>query len=841
MLDHPTTRTPLGSAAQATSATPDAALPAAARALLARVVRGTIGRLEPVLANTLDQLEKSLFAQADTGSCELQQAAFDAMRQVRRYRADLLQKRVEVAASVEATAEGTPKAAPATAWSLLDNGVVEETALIDALAARVETRLHLPLHLLGHRMGALLQRDAIETRLLPIGPHVLLSSLCEASACLDLATVARHALLRQFDRCLAPVLADLYAGANACLADAGILPALCGYQSAARASVASDASVRNPSAAACEQSARPESKREAPSSSEPPGRRFAGNPQTPQVKTRVAPAADPAAMRWQRTSAADDELFGVMRELLGNRRALLGRFSASVSAAPVGAPHPVSPTQLNATLRDLQRGAPPRTDAAHAGRPDAARHGLKSRLLSELQKSAPPQHRAELPQVQGDTVDLLDMLFDHLLKDVPNRSVAAPLLARLQVPLLRVALEDTGFFTRSQHPARRMLDALADAGLYWHDDSDTDEEFSATLRALVERVASEFDGDLAVFEAASEHLQQQLAARMRKAAIAERRHVEAERGRERLARARIAAADAVRATIGTRTLPRFVHSLLTRAWTDVLALSALRGGDGDCQFARQMEVATWLVEHGGCERATSAGQGGDAPADRQLQQELSAGLCQIGYHLDDAETIARTAFGLSENVEQAMVDTVQMHEDTSPNDTPGDTSEPPASRPSVRVVTARTDAGSSVASATAEHTLAAHQRLGENCATGSSNPAEQTQSDAAESEPDVNLRQRLDQLRRLPFGTWFDLAGGDGRRQRCRMSWFSPVTGRCLFVNHRGQRIGDHTLAWLAEEMEQGRARIVREAQTSVVDSAWQAILGMLRSFAPKTADLAVA
>ena len=85
-------------------------MPLNAKPLLARIVRGAIGVLEPVLVNTLDQLEKSLFTQADTGSSELQQAAFDAMRQVRRYRADLLptflsvlQARVGEAALIVAT------------------------------------------------------------------------------------------------------------------------------------------------------------------------------------------------------------------------------------------------------------------------------------------------------------------------------------------------------------------------------------------------------------------------------------------------------------------------------------------------------------------------------------------------------------------------------------------------------------------------------------------------------------------------------------------------------------------------------------------------------------------
>lgn len=844
MLDHPAAKPPSRHGRAPAPDVPVTEMPDSNRVLLARVVRGVAGVLEPVLVNTLDQLEKSLFAQADTGACELQQAAFDAMRQVRRYRADLLpaflstvQARVDAASSGTAI-EATRTAEPASAWSLLDNAVVEESALIDALGARAEARAHLALHLLVHRFAVLLQREEIEARSLPIGPHALLRALRDASTCLDLATPARHALLRQFDRCLAPLLADMYARANACLADAGILPDLDGYRTAPRAAVGPDsvASVAGDSTrTAAEPSVASSDTVAAPARSDPSHR------DTSATNGRHVPESVGAeAMHWQKTNAADDQLFTVMRDLLGSRRALLGRFATGAGAAPQKPAHAVSPVDVDAVLRTLQRTAPTpdRGEAACEVGSRAARRGLKSQLLSQLQASAPVEHCVRLPETHSDVVDLCDLLFDHLLKDVPTRRVAVPLLTRLQVPLLRVALGDTGFFTQQRHPARRLLDALAEAGLYWYDDADVDDEFGETLRKVVERVATDFDGDLAVFEIASEQLQQQLDTRMRKAAIAERRHIEAERGRERLERARAAAADAVRNAIGDRPLSSVVHHLLTRAWTDVLALTLLRGNDGERQFARQMMVVEWLVRHheygspGSGECSASSGETGG------LRQELSSGLCQIGYHLDDAESLARTVFGAlpcvaSVTSDATDADKVPLH---------GDSRNQVLPLPSAQMATAeKAGTGSSGETCGAEQILALHGRLGAACEQpGTTDEPHQVRTADPRLALDAATRQRLEQLHRLPFGTWFDLTD-KGRRLRCRMSWFSPVTGRCLFVNHRGQRVGDHTLTWLAVEMEQGRARSVREAQTSVVDSAWQAILGMLRSFAPKVPDPAVA
>ena len=64
------------------------------------------------------------------------------------------------------------------------------------------------------------------------------------------------------------------------------------------------------------------------------------------------------------------------------------------------------------------------------------------------------------------------------------------------------------------------------------------------------------------------------------------------------------------------------------------------------------------------------------------------------------------------------------------------------------------------------------------------------------------------------------------------MSWFSPVTDNALFVNQRGQRIGEHSLDSLARMIVVGQARIVTAERGRLVDRAWQAALRTLRSFA---------
>ena len=64
------------------------------------------------------------------------------------------------------------------------------------------------------------------------------------------------------------------------------------------------------------------------------------------------------------------------------------------------------------------------------------------------------------------------------------------------------------------------------------------------------------------------------------------------------------------------------------------------------------------------------------------------------------------------------------------------------------------------------------------------------------------------------------------------MSWFSPVTDNALFVNQRGQRVGEHSLDALSRMIVSGQARIVTVERGRLVDRAWQTAMRTLRSFA---------
>src|SRR5690606_33631230 len=77
-----------------------------------------------------------------------------------------------------------------------------------------------------------------------------------------------------------------------------------------------------------------------------------------------------------------------------------------------------------------------------------------------------------LDRVDDDVISLVSMLFEFILDDEHLPTAVKALVARLQLPVLRVAIADKDFFSLSRHPARRLLNELARATVGWNDQDD---------------------------------------------------------------------------------------------------------------------------------------------------------------------------------------------------------------------------------------------------------------------------------------------------------------------------------------------------------------------------------
>ena len=89
------------------------------------------------------------------------------------------------------------------------------------------------------------------------------------------------------------------------------------------------------------------------------------------------------------------------------------------------------------------------------------------------------------------------------------------------------------------------------------------------------------------------------------------------------------------------------------------------------------------------------------------------------------------------------------------------------------------------------------------------------------TEPEWEM---LEQLQRLQFGTWFEFRGKDNETRRLKLSWLSPVTATCMFVDKSGAQAQIKTLADTARMMVSGEAKIMPKPKQQFVERALLAI-----------------
>ncbi len=719
-------------------------LPARLRGVLDELAKALTAHFEPALHQALLDFEQELFKSAEQARTNPEQEiCYASMREVKRHRGDAGPR---LAAALEAVLaqfdrDPTPDSLPDPDSTKSLELVHEQTLNLDLalrdIASRAEVHAAEPLFELAHRMAVLAGLPVFEIEQIPIGPHAVTRCLQKALTSMELPAEHRVMAWRAFEKNALRDIRAFYEKLNQALIRLGILPHLLVYRTQRR----HEAKQATETAEA-----------------------------TTDTANQVATESETAPTAEQPASGLATEqppLFATLRELLAQRREMLGG-----GDEPSGRSFSVNPEHVQDALSSLQKK--PVQPIMREGKsiPRDMQH-LRQDLLAQLRAYSPDGEAPRLPPVQRDTVDLVTMLFDHLDKDVHMGDATRSFLSKLQVPLLRVALLDSDFFSKRDHPARQFLNTVTETAAYWMDsaDGETDPSLVQKMHRITDQLVQEFDGDISLFAKLLDDLQRHMQVLAHKAETAEKRYVEAARGKDRLDMARTQASQDIQQRLTGTRIPNLLRTLLEQTWTDALTLAILRHGQDSEAYRQRLRIADDLLQH-------KQGQ----PSEK-LCAELAHGLIQVGMASSDAEQVARKV------LDEPVTDF----------------------------------SGEQVSQTEIAMRLKQHQRLGET-------RDQPTPSKPVEAPLTAKEQRMLERLKNVPFGSWFEFQRNQqGDVIRRKLAWFSPLTGRCLFVNQRGQRAEECTMQRLARDMVRKQIRLVEKHDHSLVDRAWKAIVTSLR------------
>ena len=293
------------------------------------------------------------------------------------------------------------------------------------------------------------------------------------------------------------------------------------------------------------------------------------------VERRILPDVRPVARKRGVAPAAprarQTDLLGVLDQLVaqagGNRSAPVPPdFVAELTRlhrAPPGAPSGAAPLNV---LRDLR---------------DAPREG-------------------QLAGVDADTIDIVAMLFDYVFEDEDTPAAVKAVLARLQIPTLKVALLDPAFFSNDAHPARRLIDLFAQLGLGLDQDAARGQAALGLMGEVADAVAREFETDVTLFAALVARVEAFVADQERADAAVVERSSRLVEQRERAEVARLVAEEEVGRRLRSRMwAPAPVRDMLLGTWVRALAAVQIAEGEGSPSWqtlVHTMDDLLWSVE-----------------------------------------------------------------------------------------------------------------------------------------------------------------------------------------------------------------------------------------------------
>jgi len=719
------------------------------------------------LHKLLNDFESTLFKNTENaGGGETQTEQFSHLRNLKRTRHDFIPRFMAgIEHQLAGIRAGTVAAAAPKPISLKSVGLLgpddfDQAQVRFEITSRCESQNSFEIFLLGQRFGVLAGGPAFDAEQLPLGPKLLCLCLQEAIECLNLDALNTKQVYYLFERYAFTNFSDLLGPCNAYLIKNGVLPNL------------SYVPFRNPELrhkkspiallGGRQQDARPPETPQDPDSAKV----LAFKPARDDAQPPAPAAAEPERL---------EENFAQLRHMLAKRKQLLNKLSSFSSTYLSEAGRHADGTRrgtdappelLKSILKDFQHSAADKPNAR------ASIQHLKHDLLAQLRNQSGGDLELTLNEEDSDAIDLVGMVMDNALKDVNPNSVASQLLSMMQTPLIHVVLQDKSFFSDRVHPARLMLNIIAETGFNWLDENGHDDTLHEKISAIVNRTVKDFDGDNHELIAAYGETNDLLQALIRKAEAAERRQIEAARGKERLNIARSRAAGIMAELTRERDMPVTTRNLLNRAWTDVMALTELRQGSGSDTWSEQKMIAESIIAANEPDAEKL-----DPARAAALKESIRNSLSLVGYHHEEAEGIAESLVA-------------------------GRT----AGQPDIQI------------------RVPEKIRFGEN-----------TQSANVQVyELDERQLELAEQIRSIPVGTWLEFILADSPKPvRRKLAWQSPVTHNILFVNQRGQKTSEMMVEELAVELAEGRARIQVEDKRNIIERAFENVLNSLRNLLP--------
>ncbi len=785
-------------------------------------------RTAEALARAMDNVDDSLFALADKASNNtLQSHYFDAMREIRlkrkeieaSFREHFKEKSDEIIENKFSlqTQSNTPSMAD-IGLSLVEDDDLEESLAITTLADKISTLCHNEIYGLDKRVGLLLGKKDLETEANPIGPKSICIACKMACGKIDSGVDIKLIVLKLIDRYLCETIQQVYHDINNHMAMSGILPKI-------------------------------------------PTQIGRDNPAQGVFINGVAAG--------QSGNGGETDFLSAFSQIFStnNLPSSGGVYSGpSFQGMPNMATY--SPTQgMPGEFNPGMQGVPGMMPGSTQGMPNTLQSltfmqkGQWDALgmdTSAIDTSALAQGTANvlwsiknspLPKEdeKGDAmiIEIVALLFDYIFENPKVPDKAKALIGRLQIPVLKAAMLDNTFFSMRNHPARRLLNTLAQSTIGLLNADDEQGSLYKGVSDCVQKILDEFDTDIGVFETAISELESHLANHQSHFDENIEETKKLIQGRERLLIAESLSSEEIERRLEGKPFPQFIRSFAMECWKNLLIVTYMKEGQESESWRSKLEMLDLLI-WSTLPKPTLK----DRKKLVDMLPTLLPGM-EEGMRLMSMDTVEQDRFmeKLSScharlvNSEAQPMDAVDKEPETTMNNNANTHVDPPILKETT--APAAEQRPHQVGSIVVEEIRVLGQDLPPSLNDDSQNQTERLDinlnlfggdivddydlpaaASATESnpEPDIVEDECSELVRNLVPGIWFEFHQEDGTKSMETLAWISSVLGSYLFTNHEGLKTREVSTQELEESLRTGRA-ILADDLSFLVDSSFNNLL----------------
>lgn len=619
--------------------------------------------------------------------------------------------------------------------SLVHNDALEQDVAISSMAKKARANCQESLYHLNMRFDYLISNTTVTPQNNPLDPQQLCEYFAQACGILELNIKARIILFKQFDRVVVSKLATIYTSANNLLVEAGVLP-------------------------------HPQTQSNKPKSHQQTSPNQAAQPGFEHELAELSALLD--SIRQQPVEA--------IAEIIPNYR------SYANNPGPA-----VGNNELLHLLSSIQQTMTPPPTAENLDLTENIRL-----IISNILSNQGSEPERAVTQPDDDTINLVAMFFDFVLDDKSLPVPVQALISRLQIPILKIALKDKSFFSKSSHPARQLINTIAEASIGWDESTQPQKD---SLFSLVSKITHEINDEYSendhVFTDKLKELQVHLEQTERKSSLIAKRTGQAAEGQAKTKLAKLMSQNVMYEKLQSNALPDTISEFLTNHWLNLLVITHLKHTEDSPQWIEATQLIDDLI--------WASQQHKDAKSQERYEKikpnllnRIAEGMGKIANTPEAAEQVISAIESSLDKIQENQLEEILFR---------------PMSTEQAK-------------------------ELGHTPGGGSKAWKEMTGVERQQARYKQLTYEFIRKAEQLPLNTWLSYTDGKtGKLTRCKLAARIEASDSYMFVNRFGFKAIEKARKDFAYDMQTGNAVILEQGQ--LFDRAMSNIFSSLNNPSP--------